>query len=465
MCSVWTGDCQISNDSVYSLEKQEGVYCKVPLVKWVKPTIRSIQDRFDLNKVGIDFDRIGVIKIISDYSEEDLSFDFYYPKESQSKLKPLIIFAHGGAFLVGGRGGRSINFLCEEFAQRGYATVSIEYRLKALGTFDMLEAGYMAMQDGNAAIKYFRKNASRFGIDSDKIFIAGISSGGMLALHSGHYQKGEDILGRTNQLDDAFGCFDCTGDYVTVDNKVAGVINIVGATTSPNILNSDLPTLHIFCAQDSIVPAMSGIPLNNYKQAGLLGFVFKPLLKAIKRPVVYGPLYLKNNLNLAKHKFVDVSSFSSKTCSHNVFMADNGVVNSNGKESIRVINDWVKNLVKPSIYFPVRNLSANSWTTYNLPSSIVSHSIAPGQGLDYRRVTKNQFAVKLNSKSKSSFVLSTESDLGLSARSVIYYNNSSEGIVGKTDKENSASLFNVIVFSLVVICLVAALMIVKIKLF
>ena len=434
---------QISNDPIYTYKKESGIYCKVPLIKWVTPTVQAIQDRFDLQDFGITLDSLALVKMFNNISDSDLAFDFYYPKESKSKLKPLIIFAHGGAFLVGGRESRSITLLCKEFAQRGYATASIEYRLKAINTFDMVEAGYMALQDGNAAIKYFRANAAKYGIDPNKIFIAGNSAGAMLALHSGHYDKGEDLLGQANRLDNALGCFGCTGDYVTVDNSVTGVINIVGATTSPSIINSNLPTLHIYCPNDQVVPANTGIPLSNYKAVGNFGNIFAPILQKIKRPPVYGPIYLKKNLGLPKHKFVDITKYSSGSCSHNIFMGDNGVPKSSGKEAIYIINDWIKNLAKPNVSLPVRTLSTNSWTKYSLPSTIVSHSVASNDAYQYRKLNSNSFEIKPLKVGQSSFDLNVKNDLGLSQQSTVKFSASSivgdNSIDDTTDSNNTTN--------------------------
>ena len=458
---------QITDIPAYTYEQTDGAYCKVPLIKWVIPTVQSIQDRFDLEDFGINLAKNRWVSVINNVSEENLSFDFYYPVESKSSLKPLIIFAHGGGFLVGGREDRSITFLCKEFAQRGYATASIEYRLKAISTFDMVEAGYMAMQDGNAAIKYFRANAVKFGIDPDKIFIAGISAGAILALHSGHYDKGEDLLGQATMLDNALGCYDCTGDHVTVSNKVAGVINIVGATTSPSILNPDLPTLHLYCPQDSVVPAMSGIPLSNYKKTGILGAIFYPILQKISRPTVYGPLYLKNNLKLSSHTYIDGGSLSNSICDHDLFMAENGVVKSSGKEALLRINDWIKDLIKPNFSFPKRNVSLNSWTTYNLSGNIVSHSFQPTNMVSYSKISNNSFKVKPKEVGNLTFNITALDDLGLSTTSTLSLNTSNS----KSDAESTSinndksSLINYIIIAIIFVSLLAIGLILKNKIF
>lgn len=404
---------QLSVQPTYSIENQSGIYSKVPFVKWFGPTIQSIQDRFDLEDYNIQLDSVKMVKILSQVADENLTYTFYEPVGSNLKRRPLVIFAHGGAFLIGGRESRGITFLAEEFAKRGYATASIEYRLKGIHTFSLLEAGYMAMQDGNAAVKYFRANASRFNFDPDRIFIAGISAGGFLALHTGHFEQGEDLLGRIQDLDSKYGCFDCTGDYPTAKSNVAGVINIVGATPTPDILNADLPTLHIYCPHDTIVPSKQGIPLNNFGRGNPLTRWYFDLLSKLDLPIVFGAEYLKNNFNHSQHKYVDISTYSN-TCNHNLLIAKNGTVKNTGKEIVRIIDEWLRNHLGPTAKRPIVKLNLNRWTTLSLPDDIVSFEVTSLNNVKYKPTSKNEFEIMPQSEGIASFSVEFSNDLGLS---------------------------------------------------
>jgi acetyl esterase/lipase len=56
----------------------------------------------------------------------------------------------------------------------------------------LLRATYYATQDAILAVSYFRKNASKYHIDPDKIILAGNSAGGFAALEA-TYAKNEDF--------------------------------------------------------------------------------------------------------------------------------------------------------------------------------------------------------------------------------------------------------------------------------
>src|SRR4051812_44372985 len=47
-------------------------------------------------------------------------FDFYQPQNDTSKLRPLIIWLHGGGFKLGSKNSRGIPQWSKTFAQRGY---------------------------------------------------------------------------------------------------------------------------------------------------------------------------------------------------------------------------------------------------------------------------------------------------------------------------------------------------------
>ena len=90
---------------------------------------------------------------------------------------PAIVEIHGGWWFGGevartpeGVGGWQI------FMHRGLAIFSIEYRLGRAGGFPE------NLRDCRNAIRYLRKNASRFNIDPERIAVTGGSAGGHLSL-------------------------------------------------------------------------------------------------------------------------------------------------------------------------------------------------------------------------------------------------------------------------------------------
>lgn len=96
--------------------------------------------------------------------------DIYLPPEGDGPF-PTIIFVHGGAFILGDK--RDDQFLqAIDGINRGYAVVSIEYRLA-------FEAKYpAAIFDVKAAIRFLRANAPLYMLDGDRFALCGDSAGG-----------------------------------------------------------------------------------------------------------------------------------------------------------------------------------------------------------------------------------------------------------------------------------------------
>jgi acetyl esterase/lipase len=107
----------------------------------------------------------------------DLQLDLYLPASGASSPLPAIVFVHGG----GWRAGVRANFapMAIRMAERGYAAVTISYRLSP-------EARYpAAIHDAKAAVRWVRVHAADYGIDAGRIAIAGGSAGGQIAALTG----------------------------------------------------------------------------------------------------------------------------------------------------------------------------------------------------------------------------------------------------------------------------------------
>jgi pectinesterase len=107
----------------------------------------------------------------------DLQLDLYLPKAGASAALPAIVFVHGG----GWRAGVRANFapMAIRMAERGYAAVTISYRLSP-------EAPYpAAIRDAKAAVRWVRAHAAEYGVDAGRIAIAGGSAGGQIAALTG----------------------------------------------------------------------------------------------------------------------------------------------------------------------------------------------------------------------------------------------------------------------------------------
>ncbi len=106
------------------------------------------------------------------YAEQspNQKLDIYLPPEGDGPF-PTIIFVHGGAFILGDK--RDDQFLqAIDGIDRGYAVVSVEYRLA-------FEAKYpAAIFDVKAAVRFLRANAAKYRLDGEHFGLCGDSAGG-----------------------------------------------------------------------------------------------------------------------------------------------------------------------------------------------------------------------------------------------------------------------------------------------
>lgn len=100
-----------------------------------------------------------------------------------NRKKPVMVFIHGGAFLIGGTNTPLYNG--NNMATEGdVVIVTIQYRLGVLGWLDLSQFGEkykhsanLGLLDQRAALKWVKENIASFGGDPDNITIFGESAG------------------------------------------------------------------------------------------------------------------------------------------------------------------------------------------------------------------------------------------------------------------------------------------------
>jgi acetyl esterase/lipase len=118
-----------------------------------------------------------------------LQLDVYRPAGDTNTRRPAIVWVHGGGFSGGNRTSGEIVDQATTFARKGYVNVSITYRLTPGGclaggpTPACLQAIRDAQHDAQAAVRFLRANASTYGVDVNRIAIAGTSAGAITALN------------------------------------------------------------------------------------------------------------------------------------------------------------------------------------------------------------------------------------------------------------------------------------------
>ncbi len=189
------------------------------------------------------------------YKEIDktkLFLEVYYPQQIEgNKTYPAMVFFFGG----GWNGGRITQFkkYGEYFSKRGIVCFLADYRTKKSSKTTPFES----LKDAKSAIRFIRKNASNFLIDSTKIIAAGGSAGGHLAAATAliqDYNEDTDDM-NVSCIPDALVLFN-----PVIDNGPGGYgYERIGADYkefSPlhNIKEGAPPTIIFLGSKDQLVP-------------------------------------------------------------------------------------------------------------------------------------------------------------------------------------------------------------------
>ena len=163
----------------------------------------------------------------------DLRMNVFVPKTNNKKV-PLLVFVHGGGWAMGdyqgddksnnnqvNLTGQTVNQMSTDnqssykifkgILNNGIAFASIDYRLNS-------EAKFPAqIFDVKGAIRFLRAHADEYGIDSERIAIAGTSAGAHLAT----------LLATTNNISELEGT---VGGNLNYSSKVMACIDFYGPT-------------------------------------------------------------------------------------------------------------------------------------------------------------------------------------------------------------------------------------------
>lgn len=145
-----------------------------------------------------------------------LLMDVWVPPNATSVTPmPLVVFVHGGGFNSGGKEDRTADAL--SYASSGFVTASVNYRLTPNNT-DSPELRQTAIveaaDDVMNAIRFLKKNAATYHIDTTRVAIVGTSAGGALGLIDA--VQADELTGTSN-------------DYTGYSAKVNAVVS-TGAT-------------------------------------------------------------------------------------------------------------------------------------------------------------------------------------------------------------------------------------------
>ena len=160
-----------------------------------------------------------------------------------SSPAPLLVWVHGGAWRFGtnqalrdtilstptGEQPNTQALMRAAFQQAGWAVASINYRYSHQALFPG------ALHDVKEAVRFFRTNAQEFGIDPQRIAVAGGSAGGhlsMLVAHTGDSAAGESVFGDSASAPEHDEYFEgrAASSYPSHSSQVAAAASFYGVS-------------------------------------------------------------------------------------------------------------------------------------------------------------------------------------------------------------------------------------------
>lgn len=203
------------------------------------------------------FNKISMMKEATDEQQLGLCLDLFLPLDDSLRDHPLVMLIHGGAFYFGSKDDVALRQWCQHIASQGFVAASIDYRTGFLPTAAHIQrAGYRALQDAHAALRYLVSRQETFTIDTSLIVVGGCSAGAITALNLAYMTN--DMRPEYTYEGSGFGdlgAIDTCGNDIRTDFKIKGVIDMWGALPDTAMMRGhDTPILAIHGDADDIVP-------------------------------------------------------------------------------------------------------------------------------------------------------------------------------------------------------------------
>jgi len=165
----------------------------------------------------------------------NLGLDLYIP--AGVPRPPLVVWVHGGAWRSGTKAQ-----VPPLFVENGFATASLDFRQSTDARFPA------NVHDIKAAIRFLRAKAQEYGYRTDRIAIAGSSSGGHLAA----------LVGVSNGVNDLEGT---EGVYLNERSDVQAIVVYYGASNLMTILAQSTP-FGVNMRRPALELLLGGLPEN-----------------------------------------------------------------------------------------------------------------------------------------------------------------------------------------------------------
>jgi len=241
----------------------------------------NAQCNYDKNSYSFDKETAVLYGVLPDYRGimDSLYLDIYWPVGSPELEKPIIIWAFGGGFFQGKR--QDFAPICEEMAQRGIISATIDYRIGfdgpgfglnppfAFDAAEIIRAGYRGATDMKGAIRYLKAHHKKYEIDLSRVWLGGASAGSIVALNAAFLNKESEKpkeagaiggVGAKERPD--LGPIEGTLNVNGFNSEVQGVLNIFGALMDTSSIDpSDrIAVFSYHQSGDPVVPCQANRP-------------------------------------------------------------------------------------------------------------------------------------------------------------------------------------------------------------
>ena len=223
---------------------------------------------------------------------QNLFCDIYQPAGDSLCKRPVVILLHTGSYLptiinqqtTGSKNDSNVVEMARRFAKKGYVVVALNYRLgwnpattnQAAASEQLIKATYRAIQDVRNCVRFIRKNATTYRVDTSKIIVGGQGTGGYVALGLAAVNKRAEIETNPKFLRGDFTpmvSVDTLGDWnglggvpffnYSGDSAISGdvhmIFNFGGAMGDSTWMDkATLPMVSLHCLKDPFAPYRTG---------------------------------------------------------------------------------------------------------------------------------------------------------------------------------------------------------------
>ena len=191
-----------------------------------------------------------------------LTLDVYRPLAGTIAKRTAIVHLFAGGFAAGSKDANYIVNDVKALGARGYTSVAANYRLAREGPWPA------QIHDAKAAVRWTRANATRLGVEPNRIVVAGYGAGGLLALLAAGTAGRAEFEGESGTPGVSSQVNACIGVYPLATPENAAALfppgqatreNLSAASPATHISKDFAPTILIHGTDDATVPVQSSV--------------------------------------------------------------------------------------------------------------------------------------------------------------------------------------------------------------